>query len=415
MDTLMKTKAVARPGPCSRRSIGAGPVSTLMALVIATGCAARSAGPTPPDPLEFPYGTVLFDILATDPGPLQLEAFERLETVHGEFMMDTLSIIAEDPAVHPLLRANAVHLIGQRQDLAYFILLRPALEAGDVRIRLAAVAAAREFLSARPEAAEKLLGLALRDTSAAVQARALEGLAARDAELLRDYLERSPPPQLAAVARDLLGVAEQRGAPLVPIDSTGRLERAGPAGYTLVYRPERRWPRWSLSTGKLILTSADGDSVLLGTIEVARNVMPAFFSPDGAFIVFEAERIIRVHETATGNTGEIGPGIAPRGIPFAESFVFARERDGGRTVSPMGTRIQYEILQAPFAPTTDGVRVQPAVIATMGASANFDVNGAASPLRWAFVTETSPGVFTIVTENADPVALPDPFATAQAR
>jgi hypothetical protein len=295
------------------------------------------------------------------------------------------------------------------------ILLGPALQASDVRLRLAAVAAAREFLPLRPEPATRLLGMALQDSSAAVQARALEGLAARDATLLRDYLEGTPPPQLGAVARDLLDVAEQRGATLIPVDSSGRLERNGPNGHKLVYVPSRVWPSWDLSTGTVAFQPASGPAVDLGDVEVARNVLPAFFSPDGAFIVYESDRAIHVHDVAAGTTREVGPGIAPRGLPFTEEFVFARERDGGRTVSPTGTRIQYDILRAPFAVTSGGVTVEPAVIAMIGASANFEVSGAASPLRWAFVTESSPGVFVIVADNAERVILPDPFAPPQGR
>ena len=387
----------------------------LAGLTIASACGTRPATPAPPERQAFPYDSALFDVLATDPGPLQLEAFGRVEAAQGAFLTDTLAVIADDTAVHPLLRANALHLVGQRQDLKWMILLGPALQASDVRLRLAAVAAAREFLPLRPEPATRLLGIALQDSSAAVQARALEGLAARDATLLRDYLESSPPPQLDAIARDLLHVAEQRGATLIPVDSSGRLERNGPNGHKLVYAPSRVWPRWDLSTGTLEFQPANGPAVDLGEVEVARNVLPAFFSPDGTFIVYESDRVIHVHDVAAGTAREVGPGIAPRGLPFTEDFVFARERDGGRTVSPTGTRIQYDILRAPFAATSGGVTIEPAVIATIGASANFEVSGAASPLRWAFVTESSPGVFVIVAENAERVILPDPFAPPQGR
>lgn len=394
---------------------GAPLVATAAFVAALNACAAAPPAQPPPDPLTFPYDSTLFNVLSTDPGPLQLAAFERVESAAGEFLTDTLAVIAADSIVHPLLRANALHLIGQRQEVKWLILMGPALHEADVRIRLAAVASLREFIAVRPDAATRLLAIALEDTIAAVQAQALEGLAARDAALLRDYLDGAPPPQLAAVARDLLQVAEERGAQLVPRDSTGRLERAGPAGHALLYMPAREWPGWDLSAGPLTLQRADGTAVELGIVEVARNVLPAFFSPDGRFIVLESERTIRVHEIATGESREVGSGIAPRALPFTEDFVYARETEGGRTESPMGTRIQYDILRAPFAEKVDGVTIEPAVIATVGASANFRVNGGASPLRWAFVTETAPGIFTMVTDNADAVALPDPFAPPQAR
>jgi hypothetical protein len=383
--------------------------AALVQTLAAGACAARPNVPSPPDPLSFPFDSALFAVLATDPGPAQLAAFERFEALRGAFMTDTLAVIAEDTAIHSLLRANAIRLIGQRLDLANFIVVPPAFDDPDVRVRLAAVAAAREFLVPRPDAATRLLGLALRDSSTAVQALALEALAGRDAAVLMEYLGRSPPPQLATVARDLLTVAGQRGDPLEPVDSTGRLERTGPGGHTLVYRPDQRWEQWELSAGSLELVPAGAAPVRIGFVEVAAAVIPAFFSPDGRYLVFESDRTIRVHDVPGATTREVGPGIAPRPIPFTDDFVYMREEEGGRAEMQTGARILYDVVRAPFAASAGGVTMEPAVLMTVGANANFEVRGGASPLRWARVVETSPGMFSIIAGNADPIPLPDPF------
>jgi len=381
---------------------------TMAACVPALLACAGGARQPPPDLRAFPYDSALFAVLASEPGPAQMEALERYETATGLPVTDTLVAIADDSAMHPLLRANALLLLGRREPGRHLLLVGMALDEPDERIQLAAVGVLREVLDVQPTAAMRLLAVALRSPSATVQARVLETIVARDAQVLRDYIGRAPPPQLLRVARDLLAVAEERGAPLPPVDAAGRLERTGPAGHSLRYEPRTRWPD-GVSVGALTLLPQGATPVPLGDVEVAGSVIPAFFSADGRFLVWEADRTIRVRDVAGGAVRDAGPGIAPRPMPFTPDFLFLREIEGARTVLRAGTRIQYEVLRAPFE-VAPGDNTAPAIFTGLAANTSMTLNGSASPVRWMRVIELSNGVFALAGEGMDTTRLPDPFA-----
>ncbi len=305
---------------------------------------------SPPAAGRFHHDPALFAILNQSPGPAQYDSLLAYEARSRLELTDTLADIAGDSAQHPLLRANAVLLLGRRHAIGSFLVFEPLLAAHDERIRVAAVTAAREYLPVQEAAVLKLLDKALRDPSAAVQAKALESMTDRDPDLLRAYVKRGPPIELARVASELIAVAEERGAPLVA-DSGGLLERTGPAGHRLRYRPLQRWPEWGLSSGVLQLTPAGGSPVTLGdSIEVAHNVVPAFFSSDGRWLVYEKRRRIVVREVASGSERMLGEGVAPRPLPFTEDFVFARELKASGATTRAGTLIRYQLMRAPFSP-----------------------------------------------------------------
>jgi hypothetical protein len=339
-----------------------------------------------------------------DPGQDQLDSLNAYESRVNYHVIDTLSVIAEEPSLHPLLRANAALLIGRRRDMEHFIILKPLLGADDARIRLAVVAAAQEYLPVLTDEALSILRAALHDSEEAVQVRALEAIGDRDAAALRNYLAGGPSPQLATVAEGLLLAAEQRGAPLEPA-ADGSLGKTGPAGIRLVYRRQQFWPGTELSVGTVELVTADGRTVMLGdSVEVARNVVPAFFSSDGEHVVFEEARTIRVHHVASGETELVGFGIAPRPVPFTDDFVFAVRLDQATTEVRGQTRITYELRTSPFAAPTDGR--DPFGEVTVVSS--YGVTGGASPARWMRVVEDG-GRLSLQGENVELAPLPDPF------
>ncbi len=373
-------------------------------LVLA--CAGRST-PAPPDARAFPHDSARVAGLVMEPGPAQADALVAYESARALDARDTLALITESPGLHALVRANALLLLGRREPDRHLLLVGMALEDADERVQLAAVAVLRELLDVKPAVAMPMLGGALASTSVGVQARVLETVAARDVDMLRRYVRRGPSPELLRIATDLIAVAEERGARLEPADSTGALARTGPAGHVLRYIPVRCWSG-GVSAGPLTLRPREGANILLGEVEVAGSVIPAFFSADGGFLVFESGRAIHVRDVTSGITRMAGPGIAPRVLPFTEDFVFLREIAGARTELRGGTRIQYEVLRAPFAPAPD--TAPPHIVSGLGANPRMSLHANASPVRWMRVAELRDGAFALVGESMDTTLLPDPFA-----
>jgi hypothetical protein len=368
---------------------------------------------TPPAARDFPWDSALFRVVTMTPGTAPVDSLAALEARRGQELTDTLAAIAEDSTLHPLLRANALLMVGRRGVGRHFLILPPLLRAGDERIRLAVVAAARTFLASKPAAALDLLRSALRDTSQAVQARVLEAVTDRDVDMLRDYLRRRPARELALVAADLIHAAEERGAPLEP-DSAGVLSRMGAGGHRLTFRPTLSWPSWQLAAGRLELLPVGGTPISLGdSVEVARNVVPAFFSADGRWLVYERGRAIMVRDVAAGTERRVGPGIAPRPLPFSHDFIFVREIPEARTNLRTGARLQYELRRAPFAAGA-GQEEKTEVVGLIGGTADPMRAGGASPVRWMRVREKLDGSgFELMGDGIEAVALPGPGAGGQ--
>jgi len=375
-------------------------------LLAAVSCSRAVSGSAPPDRGAFPYDAALFDVLAADPGPAALDSLDALEARTRDDLTGTLVTVAEDPALHPLLRANAVLLIGRRHPPAHLIVLGPLLDEADERIRLATVVALRDYLPGRPEPAMHLLARALRDPSPAVRARVLETVAERDPVLLRDYVAREPSAELVAIARELILVAEQRGAALVP-GPDGSLARTGPAGHTLRFERVRSWPSWEAAAGRLTLTVPGGEPVTLGeAVEVSRDVVPAFFSPDGRYVVYEDARRVRVRDIETSEERDLGEGIAPRPLPFTGDFVFFRPEPGGAPPAGASAELAYRALRASFAGGPSAAA--PVPVGRVTATTRTEVAGGASPVRWAVIDESG-GRFTVRAEGLTSLVLPDPF------
>jgi hypothetical protein len=388
-------------------------LSSLLATSLALGCRARAGhGEPAPDRALFPHDARLFSVLAAQPGLTQLDSLRKLEQRTGWELTDTLDVIIEDRALHPQLRANAIWLLGKMRAVQPVAQLQPLLDDPDERVRLAVVAAAREALPDRHESAMAVLRHALNDSSPDVQARVLEAMTDRDIDLLRAWLHDPRMPQLIPIVQDLVAAAEERGAPLEP-DASGVLQRTNPAGHTLTFRPVKQWPAWRIACGELALRTARNGLVVLGDdIEVVHDVVPAFFSSEGRYLVYEKARRIFVREIATGTERTMGKGTAPRPIPFTEDFVFAREIEDARTEQRAGYRLQYELVREPFAWIAYDTTSQ--IIGTIETNVAFEVAGGASPVRWMRVREKSDGsAFELTGQGFDPVALPGPVGLTE--
>jgi hypothetical protein len=388
-------------------------LSSLLATGLAMGCHGRGGhGERPPDRGLFPHDARLFSVLAAQPGLAQLDSLRKLEQRTGWELTDTLGEVIEDRALHPQLRANAIWLLGKMRAVQPVAQLQPLLDDPDERVRLAVVSAAREALPDRHESAMAVLRQALNDPSPDVQARVLEAMTDRDIDLLRAWLHHPRMPQLIPIVQDLVAAAEERGAPLEP-DASGVLQRTNPAGHTLTFRPVKQWPVWRIACGELALRTARNDTVVLGDdIEVVHDVVPAFFSSDGRYLVYEKERRIFVREVAAGSERTLGKGTAPRPIPFTEDFVFAREIEDARTEQRAGSRLQYELVREPFAWVASDTTRQ--IIGIIETNVTFEVAGGASPVRWMRIQEKSDGsAFVLTGQGFDPVALPGPVALTE--
>lgn len=406
-------------------------LTALVLTAMATACAGRGGagavrdlrdGPMPADADERLHWA-LADVRAPD----RLAALGALEDSLSDFDA-RLARLVGDSATHPVVRANAVLLLGERRALRYLFEFWNALESPDVRVRAATAAALRGIIIADEREGLRLARRALRDPESSVQARALEALGDADVDLLRQYLASGPAPDLAKVAGDLIRAAEERGAPLARAAESDHPAAGGPhlgakaadagdaptlllsrtaaSGARVEFRASRYWPQWDAAIGELTIAPPGAAPVVLSSeVEVVRRVVPAFFSVDGRFVVYEAARRIRVRDLTTGEERELGPGIAPRVIPFSDWFVFLREDPERREEGRDGAVLRYVVLRGAFT----GGEVEE--IGTLEASASMGEHGFYSPARWMRVRERD-GVFTLEAESLGPFRLPDPFAAA---
>jgi hypothetical protein len=155
----------------------------------------------------------------------------------------------------------------------------------------------------------------------------------------------------------LVSLAESRGAPLAP-DRRGALRTAGPeSDPQIVFRPALMDSVAGYATGDLRVELPNApDLPLAPRAEVVRNVLPAFFAPDRSAVVFEIEREIRVVDLSDRSVRSLGPGIAPRLIPFTHQFVFLRELPEGRRRSAATRRRSATRSCAPASRVATGAR-----------------------------------------------------------
>lgn len=337
-------------------------------------------------------------------GAVEWEAAERIELRVGAFdFIERLGTVAEDTAAPWLVRLNAIRVLENRRAIGELSAFGVAMRASDERVRIAAVAAMREFLGMNTAGVWQILERGLRDPSPRVQTAALQIIADRDVTMLRDYLGRTKNVELRTIALDLIRAAEERGAPLVS-DASGMLERTTSSGTKVTFRPTTRWPNWEAAVGELIVTPLDGKPVPVASgVEVVGNVVPAFFNAEGTTLVYEANREIRARDLTTGTDTKLADGIAPRVLPFTNDVVYFVEARDKRIQTSNGFGLRYDVYRVPVTGGT------PVTIGQIGSSMRNDLHGNYSPTRWTRIEEQD-GEFYLASETISPFKLPNPFA-----
>jgi hypothetical protein len=337
-------------------------------------------------------------------GTVEMAAADRVEMRIGALeFRERLGVAAEDTTAPWLVRLNALNLLANRGATGELPVFVSALQARDERVRIAAVSGMREFVTLRPQSATEILVYALKDPSIRVQTAALQLLGDRDVDALRDFLKRTQHRDVRAIALDLVRAAEERGAPLVPKDSLGTLERVTAHGATLTFRPTERWPKWDAAVGEVSVTLPGKKPVVIASgLEQVGNVVPAFFNSDGTLLVYELNRAIHVRDLVSGTDRKLADGIAPRILPFTNDVIYFTEVRAKRSETSNSFGLKYDVLRLPLAGGT------PVSLGQVNARALNELKGNYSNVRWTRVQEQE-GNFILIGEMMDPFPLPSPF------
>lgn len=378
-------------------------------LLAACGGARSQANDFPPPPplpdsVEWNADIELAPLLRrADFGVRELNASERVDAYLGAPEMDRrLGLIAEDSSNPAVVRINALQLLAHRKAVGQLFAFTAGLRSPEERVRMAAVSAMRDFLPVAEATAVAILERALRDPNPRIQTRALELLSDRDVDVLREFLPYAANQELRDVARDLIQVAESRGAALIPRDTLGTLEQLTESGMTITFRPAQRWPEWDAAVGELSVTVPKKQRVVIANdVEVVGNVIPAFALGDSA-LVYETNREIHVRSLRDGADRKLADGIAPRIMPFTGDIIFFRRAEERTLPTPTDMPARYHVL-----------RVSPAggeesTLGEVKATAKNAVKGNYSPVRWSRIREMN-GSFYIIGETMGEFGLPDPF------
>ncbi|CAN5807467.1 hypothetical protein BH23GEM9_BH23GEM9_25240 [soil metagenome] len=377
----------------------------LLSVAVLAGCAARTAQQPGSDRSQWYGDPRLYEMLNAYPiEQSQRDSVAEYATEHLGQTDERLAEAAEDLHAPVPVRLNALLLLSERGTATQLPVFRAALDADDPRIRAMAASSMRRFMDSHPHDAEQLARMALEDAAPEVQAQALHVLGDRDAALLRAYLPRAADPELRTIATDLVQVAESRGVALTGDEATGMLRRETPHGFTVAFNPRQHWPQWDAAVGDVVISRGTATAATLTDIEAVAGVVPVFFSPEGTYMVYERARTIVVRSLNDGTERVIGPGIAPRVLPFTDDFVFAREEEDGRTEARHQTNIRYEVMRASFGGTA-----APHGIGEMSVVTTFDRHGNYSPLRWMRVEDRSGNFYLTAAGTSAIFSLPDPF------
>ena len=296
-------------------------------------------------------------------------------------------------------RADALVLLADRGSPLALATLESALQSSNERLRSAAILGLSRLTPTTPVALE-LIRASTDDHSRMVRLNALQSLGITEVETIRAALEDEPDREVRQVARQLIMLAEARGAPLAP-DFRGSLRTTvGEGEPQIVFRPFSTDSIAEVSHGDLRIELVEGrDIPLAASATVVRNVVPAFFSPDRSSVVFEADGQIHVVDITTRSVVSFGEGIAPRPIPFAHHFVFLRQRFVAPTPGPLGREVVYSIYRAPFGSGRSEL------IGELSAWIRPDRHAGESPVRWMVVDEVEDG-FVLRGENLATFELP---------
>ncbi|MBV9774114.1 MAG: HEAT repeat domain-containing protein [Gemmatimonadetes bacterium] len=343
------------------------------------------------------------EILANDhPSPAFYRSRGRLERM-GTEIDPVLVALVNDPAAEVTVRANALLLLADRRSPAAVpVFRRVLLTADNEELRSTAIVGLQYFAPGSPQAANAIRG-AINDPSSRVRLTVLQALDVEDVALLRSLLASEEDRQVRAVAKELVALAESRGAALPP-EGDGTYRTTVPDGEPqIVFQPTWTDTVAGIAVGALWVEVPQSKLIPLAQrVEVVAGVVPAFFSQDRSSVVFEAEREIRIRNLKTGATRVLGSGIAPRIIPFTDRFVYLAERLSARREGEQGTELSYVVLGSAFAGGG------PERLGTVDAVATGARHAAASPARWMVVGETPEG-FVLRGEGMSTFLLPNPF------
>lgn len=339
-----------------------------------------------------------------EPSPAYYRERARLEGLGPQLDSVLVALVGNENA-DDHVRANAADLLADRGVPGTVDLLRRQLTtSSSVVLRARAVRVLQRF-AADSAGARDALRAAATDRSATVRLNVLQRLDVEDAPLVRSVLAREGDAQVRTIARQLLELLEARGAPLVR-DARGDLRTSGREDAPqIVFHPTSTDTASRLEVGGLWVELPNAQSLvpLAQDVEVVDEVVPAFFDPARAIIVYESGREVRVRDLRSGDTRSLGPGLAPRVIPFTESVVFVREVPGTQRPESGASIVEYDVLRASFS--AGG----PEVIGRLRAHVDPTIHRGASPVRWMVVGEARNGFVLRAPGLVEPFVLPGPF------
>jgi hypothetical protein len=356
----------------------------VIALAGLAGCGPRHVTDDLPAPARFSM-QIREMLTAEQTSPEYTDLFHRLQLL-GPEVDAVLVTLARDPSANTTARANALLLLAARKSPAAIPTLGRALLVEEIpRLRTAAI----QGLSSLTQESDLALGLirsAVMDPSRTVRLNALQVLDIREVATIRAMLDHEQDREVLQVALQLVSLAESRGAPLGPDRRGAYRTAADDDDPQIVFRPADIDHMAGYATGDLRVELPNSpDLPLASSAEMVAGVVPAFFAPDRSQVVYEADRHIHVVDLASREVRTVGPGIAPRLVPFSDRFVFVREQADGRIVLPDQTKIRYWVFEAPFSGGG------PTLVGELTATARATRFGNYSPVRWMVVGETYQG------------------------
>lgn len=379
-----------------RRLGDKGRPAALAALAFLVACTPRQ---TVEVPLAQQLSTQVRSVLGSrQPSAEYYRERSRLRDMGPDLDVILIGLIG-DTRARTEARADALILLADRGSPLALPTLSSALQYDNERLRSAAVLGLNRLATTDPVASE-LIRRATYDRSRTVRLNALQSLDIQDVETIRQVLLRETDREVRLVGMQLIALAEARGAPLAP-DFRGSLRTvAGESEPQIVFRPFMTDSLDGISRGDLRIELPELPDIPLAAAAVAvANVVPAFFSPSRAHVVFESNGQIGVANIDDRTVRWVGAGIAPRPIPFTNKFVFLREREIPPAFEPRGRRLVYDVQLASFE------AAEYERIGELNAWARVDVHGNQSPVRWMVVDEVTDGVL-LRGDNVETFSLP---------
>ncbi|WP_329683072.1 HEAT repeat domain-containing protein [Longimicrobium sp.] len=376
----------------------------LAGLGVLGGCVFGGRDPVPRFGNALLVNEVVRILNVEEPSPAYYRERARLEGL-GPQLDTVLTALVQNENADDHVRANAAVLLADRLVPGTVDLLRRQLTTSSSDVLRAQAVRVLQRFAADSAGAREALRAAVTDRSSIVRLNVLQRLDVEDAPLVRTLLAREGDAQVRTIARQLLEVLEARGAPLVR-DARGDLRTSGREGAPqIVFHPTWADSAARLEVGGLWVELPNAQSLvpLAQDVEVVDEVVPAFFDPGRQIIVYESGREVRVRDLRSGGTRSLGPGVAPRVIPFTDHIVFVREVPGAQSTEAGGSVVDYDVLRASFS--AGG----PEPIGRLRAQVEPAIHRGASPVRWMVVGEARSGFVLRAPGFVEPFVLPGPF------